>query len=289
MKWTNAAALSLCAMILSGSVLAQTPRGHLVIIGGGNRGPEVMNTFVRLAGGERSRIVVLPMASGLAASAGPEQIAFLKKHGAGQVEYMNLSREQADADSVVRLFDGVTGVFFSGGVQSRLTAALKGTRLERKLHELYRDGAVIGGTSAGAAVMSALMITGDERLNTDTANAYASIRAGNVVTTEGLGFVGDAIVDQHFIRRKRHNRLLSLVLEHPKLIGIGIDEATAIVWNPDRTFDVVGEATVLVLDASDAKDITSDKNGNLAAADLRLHLLKSGDRFDLAARKVLRR
>jgi cyanophycinase len=248
-------AILLALLVVSGSYAEQESCGHLVIIGGGTRGPSIMNTFVRLAGGSRSKVVIFPMASELADTAGPEQTALFKQFGAAEVLYLNLKRSEADEDSSLRLLDGVTGVFFSGGDQSRLTSALKGTRVERRLHRLYQDGAVIGGTSAGAAVMSRIMLTGDERLNKDPANPFNAIQKANIVTADGFGFIDDAIVDQHFIKRRRHNRLISLVLEHPNLIGIGIDEAAAIVVNPDRTFDVVGDATVMVFDATQARGV----------------------------------
>lgn len=279
--------LALCVASIIGQMAASAQTdasGHLVIIGGGKRGPAIMNAFARLAGGERAKIVLFPMASAYADSGIAEQIEGVKRYGTGMVLHMNISRNQANSDSVLRLLDGVTGIYFGGGDQSKLTAVLKGTRVEARIRELYARGAVIGGTSAGAAVMSGLMITGDERIRTDSASAFSTIRKGNVVTAAGFGLIEGAIVDQHFIKRKRHNRLFALVLEHPDLLGIGIDEATAIVLNPDRTFDVVGDATVMVVDASGARSISTDAAGNLAAADLRVHILKSGDRFDMKAR-----
>ena len=276
----------MCA-IAAGTVDAQTPKGSLVIIGGGKRGPEIMNTFVQLAGGKASSIAIFPMASELAESMGAEQTEFLQKYGAGTILYLNIKREQANSDSVLRLLDGVTGVFFSGGDQSKLTRVLKDTRTEAKLHQLYQDGAVLGGTSAGAAVMSKMMLTGAERFNKDSARGYTMIRKDNIITAEGFGFIDEAIVDQHFIKRNRHNRLLTLVLEHPGLVGIGIDESTAIVVHPDKSFDVVGDATVIVYDATQADHITTDKNNNLAGANLRMHILKSGDRFDWKSKKPI--
>jgi cyanophycinase len=265
------------------------PRGHLVIIGGGRRGPEIMQRFVDLCGGPNGKIVLFPMASAYADSGIGEQIEGFTRYGARSVVHLNISRIEADRDSIVHQLDGATGIYFAGGDQSRLTAALKGTRVEQRLHEIYRTGGTIGGTSAGAAVMSQMMITGDERANPDSTNPYSFIRPGNIVTAEGFGFVEDAIVDQHFIRRKRFQRLLSLVLEHPAKLGIGIDEGTAVVMKPDRTFEVVGEATVLVIDASNVRNIGTNPKNDLAASGIMLHLLKSGDRFDRSSRTVMNR
>jgi cyanophycinase len=264
----------------------ENPKGHLVIIGGGKRGPQIMQTFALLSGGEHAKVVVFPMASELADTIGREQAASIQQAGAQTAFSLNINHAQAESDSVAGLLDGVTGVFFSGGDQSRLTAALLGTKTEKRLHQLYRDGAVVGGTSAGAAVMTKMMITGREKSGRDTLNAYTFIKKNNVETTRGFGFLENAIVDQHFIKRKRHNRLISLVLENPHLLGIGIDEATAIVVNPDESFYVVGEGTVMVFDAGRSKSIRENANGHLSAHNVLLHILTAGDSYNMKTRTV---
>jgi cyanophycinase len=153
---------------------------------------------------------------------------------------------------------------------------------------IYNSGGVISGTSAGAAVMSEVMITGNELINKDSTDAFISIQKSNVEVKQGFGFISSAIVDQHFIKRKRHNRLISLVIEKPGLLGIAIDEETSIVVNPDETFEVLGESQVIVLDASDADNINTDKNGNLRADNLKMYLLISGDKFDLKSKEVIK-
>jgi cyanophycinase len=182
----------------------------------------------------------------------------------------------------------VTGVYFGGGDQSRLTAALGGSRVEARLHELYARGAVLAGTSAGAAVMTGVMITGDERRPLSREEAFQKIEAENVVTARGFGFLEGAIVDQHFVRRRRANRLLSAVIENPALLGIGIDEETAIWVRPGRIFEVLGAGPVVVYDAGQAQVGPSSPEHGLAAAGLALHVLRHGSTYDLAARKVLR-
>ena len=266
---------------------ASPPKGHLVIIGGGSHTEQIMQTFVRLAGGRNASVVVFPMASGDAEGTGREQRDELLGDSVAHCISLNLTREQANSDSIVRLLDRTTGVFFSGGDQSLLTAALKGTRVEQRLHEIYRQGGVIGGTSAGAAVMSEIMITGDELLNKDTINAFISIRKNNIKTTPGFGFVTTAIVDQHFVKRKRHNRLISVVLEHPSLLGIGIDESTAIIVNPNNTFTVAGESLVFVYDASRANAVGLNNKGTLSGSPLALHILQAGEIFNFKTRRVV--
>lgn len=268
-------------LLFSASFLEAQPKGHLLIIGGGERTDEIMQRFVELAGGASSTIVVFPMASGYAESVGINQSEQLKKLGVKRSFYLNIDRMQADNDSIVRLLDGVTGVFFSGGDQSKLTAALKGTTMEKKIAEIHARGGVVGGTSAGAAVMSRIMITGEELIHKDSTASFFTIAKGNVETKEGFGFVTEAIIDQHFVVRKRHNRLISLVLENPSLLGIGIDESTCIIVKPDRTFTVLGESVVIVYDARQASGISTVKHGYLSGNGITMSILKSGDRFNL--------
>ena len=274
-------------LVTSASLSQNNPKGNLIIIGGGDRGPEVMNPFVQLAGGEKSKIVFFPMASGYGDSYAGERIADMKKYGAGTVLHLNINKQQANSDSVLALLDGVTGVYFGGGDQAKLTAVLKGTRTEKRLHELYEKGAVLGGTSAGAAVMSAIMLTGDERRPTRD-SSWNKIEADNIITIDGFGFIDDAIVDQHFLIRRRSNRFISVILEHPTKVGVGIDEATAIWVKPDHTFEVLGKSAVVVYDATSA-EVKRDATGyGLRAADVRMSVLRAGSIYDLKSKKVIR-
>jgi cyanophycinase len=163
---------------------------------------------------------------------------------------------------------------------------LKGTKTERAIHRRYVAGAVIGGTSAGAAVMSAIMITGDERHpggvrpvnDSSSASAFMTIARDNIVTDAGFGLISNAIVDQHFLRRKRNNRLVSLVLEQPVHLGVGIDESTALIVEPDGRWRVAGESVATVYDARRAA-ITSPGT-TLGASGITMHVLPAGSRFD---------
>jgi cyanophycinase len=266
---------------------AATPKGHLFIIGGGERPAAMIKKFIALAEGFRSgKIIILPMASSVPEEVGPEQTVQLKNYGANNVEFHILSREEALDPESAKLFEDIGGVFFSGGVQSRLADVLLDTPVHRMLVALYEAGGVIGGTSAGAAVMSEIMITGDEKRKTEEGHAFETIEADNIVTARGFGFIKTAIIDQHFVRRKRHNRLISLVAENPDILGVGIDESTAIVVNPDDTFDVIGERSVIVYDFSGAEIKIFPASG-ISAHDARMHILKQGDTFDLKARKAL--
>lgn len=268
---------------------ASRPLGRLFIIGGGDRPAAMMKRFVDLAASHQSgKIIVFTMASSVPEETGPGLVGELKALGAPEAECQHLSRERASAPESARLLDGAGGVFFSGGDQSRHTAALLDTPVHAALREFYWRGGVVGGTSAGAAVMSEVMITGDERRTPVEGREFETIEAGNVVTARGLGLLGGAVIDQHFVRRKRHNRLLSLLAEHPGLLGIGIDEATAVLVEPEQTFEVIGERSVLIFDPAPARFEVTD-SGLVDARGIVLHILTAGRRFDLLGRKVLDR
>lgn len=279
-------AATLAGLLLVAFAPAPDP-GPLVIIGGGERPHYLMQKIVDLAGGERCRMVVLPMASSAPLDVALYQRWQLEEAGCPEVDFVRFDSITADHDSIVSVLADATGIFFSGGDQNRLTAHMLGTRLLDRVREIHQSGGVVAGTSAGAAVMSEIMITGDEALHPDAEYAFTTIERGNVVTAEGFGFVAGAIIDQHFIARQRQNRLIALVLENPALVGVGIDESTAIIVDRAGAFEVFGENTVMVIDASSATGISADEDGDLSGHDLRLHLLKSGQRYDWSGHRVL--
>ena len=262
---------------------AHTPKGTLLIVGGGPQPPALVQQFVDLAGGRgAARIVVFAEASEDGAKSGEEKADDLRKLGA-QAENIWINRAQANTDSVAHLLDRATGVWFVGGDQVVLDTILRGTKTEAAIRARYMAGAVIGGTSAGAAVMSEVMLTGDERHpggdRRDTTTAFMTIARNNIVTDTGFSLIRDAIVDQHFLRRKRHNRLMSLVLERDPHLGVGIDESTAIVVHPDGTWTVAGESVAVVYDARESQ-ITSPQSHVLGATNMRVHVLPAGSTFD---------
>ncbi|MDQ6891591.1 MAG: cyanophycinase [Acidobacteriota bacterium] len=269
---------------LAGSAAA-APAGHLLIVGGGPLPPPLLARFVELAGGPgTARIVVFPMASS-DPEAGVEMTATLRKMGA-EAERVSLDHAAADTDASAARLANVTGIWFGGGDQALLTKALGGTKTEAAIHQRYRAGAVVGGTSAGAAVMSTPMLTGDEKHPggtrppaKDSPDAYMTIARDNVVTEAGFGLLPGAIVDQHFVRRRRNNRLFSLVLEHPALVGVGIDESTAVEVEPDGTWRVLGASVAVVYDARKAA-ITPPGAGPLGASGVRIDVLPAGSRYD---------
>jgi cyanophycinase len=278
--------VAIAALLLSLPLCALAgPKGHLFIVGGGDWPDGMMNRFVDLAARfGTGRIVILPMASSVPKESAAEETEGFRKLGAKDVVTYILTRKQALKPESAALLDGAGGVFFSGGDQSRLTAVLLDTPVYKKLLELYDQGAVIGGTSAGAAVMSEVMITGDEVRKPAAGREFETLQAANVVTTRGFGFVRKAVIDQHFVTRKRHNRLLSVLAEHPDLLGVAIDESTAVLVRPDGTFEVVGAKQVVVYDPENAK-FRILPNSNIAFTGLVMHALTNGDTFDLNTRK----
>lgn len=262
---------------------ADPVRGTLFIVGGGSQSRDLVTQFVALAGGPgRARIAVLPMASEVATT-GKEKADELRGLGADAF-VVNITREQADADSVVRLLNGATGIWFPGGDQARLTARLQGSAALRAIHVRYRDGAVVGGTSAGAAVMSDSMLTGNQFFPglanaVDSGVSSTRIARRTIEVIPGLGFLHNAIVDQHFIRRQRENRLLSVIMERPAFIGVGIDEGTVLRVDPDGHWSVLGASAVIVFDAR-RSHVTAPNAPRLGAVDMHVSVLPAGSTFD---------
>lgn len=257
------------------------PKGHLVLIGGGKRPSSVMSRFVELSGGPSARILVVPTASELS-----DTVEVYRKElaalGATNVAGLDVrTRLDAQRKALVEEVEKAGGIFFSGGDQRRIVAALGGTPVGDAIVAAWRRGATIGGTSAGTACMSPLMLTGEGDLKV--------LRAGNVELSPGLGLFPGAVLDQHFVARLRQNRLMSVVLEHPQLLGIGIDEGTAVWLRPDGTFQVLGEGSVVVYDAAGATATRTRGEGPvlLGVRNLRTHVLIPGDAFDLAVRSVV--
>jgi len=259
-------------------------RGTLYIVGGGPQPESMVREFVQLAGGPgRARIIVFAMASSSGLTSGEAKAADFRALGA-TARNVFVTHAQADTDSIAQLLADATGVWFGGGDQGLLAAALRGTKTERAIHARYAAGAVIGGTSAGAAVMSARMITGDERRlggdrpPRDSSEAFITIDRRNVVVDSGFALLTNAIIDQHFVRRKRHNRLVSLVLEHPERLGVGIDESTALVVEPDGRWRVAGASVAVIYDARGST--VTGSGVPLGASGIRMHVLPAGSRFD---------
>lgn len=270
--------------LLALPVMADHGRGHLILVGGGDKPLAAMQKFVELAGGKTAPIVVVPTASEAEDTADYYKKLFLDEHGVSDVVVLPIrTREDADRPELVAATRRARGVFFSGGDQTRILKALAGSAVLGAMREVFARGGVIGGTSAGTACQSEKMITGEGN--------FKVIEAGSVELWEGLGFLPDhVVVDQHFIARQRQNRLISVILAHPEHLGVGVDEDTAIWVRPDQTFDVIGASSVMIFDARGAATRGVSQEGEralLGIHGMRMHILLPGESFDLKARTPL--
>jgi cyanophycinase len=255
-------------------------RGHLVLNGGGSKPRAVMELFVELAGGTDAAIVVFPTASGEPDTGDDYRKLFAEEYGCSDVVLADVKTAgDAQDPALAERVAAAAGIFFSGGDQRRITKALIDTPVGHAVVEAHRRGAVVGGTSAGTACQSELMITGD--------GDFSVVVADNVELWRGLGLFPGVVVDQHFIARQRQNRLISVVLEHPELLGVGIDEATAVWVRPDGTFQVVGEGSVMVFDAAGSEIRRTEGSAGetkLGVRGLLTHILLPGEIFDVKGR-----
>lgn len=283
---SSAAALSCSLIIIAGMCLAgpalgdgakEPPhRGSLIIVGGGDTPAAVQERFVALAGGPgKARIALFPMASTAFDEEAREVMADLQKLNA-DTTLLNMDRKEADTEATARFLEHFTGYWFLGGDQNRLAAMLLGTRALDVIERRYQEGAVVGGTSAGAAVMTNEMLTGKPKAGK---GELPAISRGSIDVGKGFGLLPGAIVDQHFLKRARYNRLLSAVLDQPHLIGAGIDEETALQVRADGRWEVLGNSYVKVIDARRAR-MTHDRKSHVAAGNIRLHILPKGSVFD---------
>lgn len=242
--------------------------GSLVIIGGGLRDEAILERFFELAGGLDSPVVVIPTAGG-----GDDYgenwrgLRAFKRVGATQLTLLHTrDRQEADSAGFVEPIRQARGVYFTGGRQWRLADAYLNTRTHRELEALLERGGVIGGSSAGATIQGSYLVRGDTSTNT--------IMMGDHV--EGFGFLRNVGIDQHLLRRNRQFDLLEVIQAHPDLLGIGIDENTAIVVRGD-SFDVIGQGYVAIYDS---KRMIEPQGS--------FYFLAPGDRYDLKLRRATR-
>jgi cyanophycinase len=254
-----------------------------VLIGGGEKPAEAMRKFVELAGGPQALIVAIPTASKEPDTGAYYVKLFKEEYGCANVSSLEItSKADAMRPDYAALAGKAGGIFFGGGDQIRITDALLGTPVGGAIADAFARGAVIGGHSAGTACQSDPMITGE--------GDFKVIRTNSVELWQGLGFFRGVVVDQHFIARQRSNRLVSVILEHPGLLGVGVDEDTAVWVRPDGTFQVMGKSCVMVLDAKGAevsRQPVETGQDLLGVHGMRVHILLPGESFDLARRAVI--
>jgi cyanophycinase len=263
------------ALVASSGLQAQTtppvvgPQvGTLVVVGGGMRDPAILERFLELAGGPDAPIVVIPTAGGAQTydQSYPGLQAFRQLGATDLVVLHTTDPKVSDTEAFVAPLRRARGVWFPGGRQWRLADAYLDTRVHEALRDVLRRGGVVGGSSAGATILGSYLARGDSSTNT--------VMMGDHVV--GFGFLRDTAIDQHLLRRNRQFDLIEVVEAHPELLGIGLDEDTAIVVQGDE-FEVIGRSYVAIYDH--ARQL--DSGG-------RFYFLEAGDRFDLRTRRAFR-
>ncbi len=266
---------------MSGS---QTKR-QLVIIGGAEDKEgdcQILREFVRRAGGTKARIVIMTAATELPREVGENYIRVFERLGAEDARIIDTeTRDDASSSTALEAISKATGVFFTGGDQARITSILKDTEIDTAIHKRFSEGIVVGGTSAGAAVMPDVMIVeGDSETNP---------RIEIVDMGPGLAFLPGVVIDQHFSQRGRLGRLISALAQQPAVLGFGIDENTAMIVT-DSQIEVVGEGSVTIVDESEVIHNNIDeilKDEALAICGARLHILPHGYKFDLKTHRPI--
>jgi cyanophycinase len=257
-----------------------TGKGTLVIIGGhedkeGDRA--ILKAIAQHVNGRRLVVATI-------ASQEPEgyfqsyQSVFGELGVADTVELYVEDRAEAHDPEKLSAFDGARAVFFTGGDQLRIASQIGETPIEHRVREIYERGGVIAGTSAGASAMSETMLV--------RGSNSESFRIGALQMAPGLGLIRNVVIDQHFAERGRIGRLIGAVAQNPRMLGIGIDEDTAIIVEGEQ-FEVLGSGAVYLLDGTQVTHSNiaeGDSDKALSIFDLALHVLGSGDTFDFRSR-----
>lgn len=264
MKMNARFALAFAVFVL----LVQSAVGQqrLMVVGGGTRPAEATKKFVEWSGGTKSKILVITWASAEEDSSYDGTQKVFMAANPGSVEHA--VKSPLDTEKRAKFIEQLkvaTGVYFGGGDQNRIMDVLKDDELLKMVRTKYAAGTPFGGTSAGAAVMSDPMMTGEADLKI--------LDGKKVGVRPAIGFVPDVMFDQHFLLRQRHNRLFGFVMENPKYLGIGINEGMAVMIENNRDLTTVGPTQVMFIDAK-------GRNGAML-----VHFLKAGDRYDLKKRK----
>ncbi|MCK8490597.1 MULTISPECIES: cyanophycinase [Spirosoma] len=253
-------------------------KGSLVIVGGGNMAPELWSRFVELAGGPAAaNIVIIPTAGeDSSASKAPRETERLQSLGVKNITVLHTRDPKvANQESFVAPLKKATGVWFVGGRHWRLTDSYLNTLAHKEFNAVLSRGGVIGGTSAGATIQGSFMVRGDTKGN--------SIMIGD--HTQGLDFIHNVTIDQHVLRRNRQFDLIDVIKSRPELLGVGIDEGTAIVVQ-QNTFEVIGASYVAVYTAEQIANNAKYPSGQNSTGGP-FFFLGKGQKFDLQARKVI--
>ncbi|MDP4163644.1 MAG: cyanophycinase [Bacillota bacterium] len=262
--------------------------GPLLIIGGAEEkysGVTILEKFIDLSKRHDGKVGILTTATEYPVEVGEEYQEVFAKLGSRDTITLDVdSREKADDKGILDSVKDLSALFITGGDQSRLTKMITGSTLHKLLLNKWRQGMVVSGTSAGASIMGKHMIVSAMTKDED--------EILQVEMDKGFGFMENLLIDQHFSQRARFDRLLGAIAGNPNLIGIGIDENTAILVEGDR-FEVLGEHQVLILDGKESSyvEVNKSETGSeeLTVSNFKLHTLTSGCHFDLVKRILIRK
>ncbi len=258
--------------------------GPLLAIGGAEdktRDRIILRRFVELSGGSDANIAVIPTASRIQ-DAGEQYRGIFGDLGVDKVNVLDI-RDRADAneDGIVSKLENATGVFMTGGNQVRLARILGRTRTGELINQRNQHGVPVAGTSAGASVMSTVMVAGGQSGPTP--------RQRMAKLSRGLGLIDSVIIDQHFTERNRVSRLVAMVSYNPGLLGVGIDEDTAALFSPEGVIEVIGRGSVLIVDGSRMESDIESVNGATppTISNALIHFVAEGGRYSLDERNVV--
>lgn len=248
----------------------------------------ILTRFLELSGGKRARIVVVPTASATPEKVGQNYVGIFSKLGASSVEVLDVKeQEDANADATLEMLSRASGIFITGGAQATLVSLLVGTLAMDCIRLRNAEGVVVAGTSAGASVVAGHMMLGGTGLAGNSNDAAA--RKSMVELVAGFGLLQDIIVDQHFSARGRMGRLLSIFAANPGLLGVGLDEDTAVVIDKEGVLETLGTGMVTIINGRNARsDYFEREVGEvLTVVDSHLFVFGPGHRFDLNTRSPL--
>lgn len=259
------------------------PKGTLFIIGG--REDKLKDRIILRALVERlgtGKLVVTTVASDQHKELWEEYEQVFRTLGVKQIEHLTITQRAEPAEVPhLAMLQNAKAIFFTGGDQLKITTKLGGTPLIERIEQIFKNGGIVAGTSAGASVMSATMLVGGHHNQSHKIGTSLSL-------VPGLGFVKDIIIDQHFSERGRIGRLLGAVAQNPRMLGVGIDENTAIIVKGGKYFQVLGSGAVYVVDGHGQTYTNISEEAterSLSAFHLRLHVLSQPDCFDLVQRE----
>ena len=280
MKRTLIQSIGIIALYLTGcNQEHETVSGRLYIIGGGSRPVTMLNELADLSGiRSAGYMYVLPMASSEPDSAILRAKEDFKPTGIKSISGYNFRSGVVPPQAQLDSLKNAGLIYISGGDQSRFMAVVLNTPVMEAVLQAYQNGSVIAGTSAGAAVMSKKMITGNQKMHLSPDAGFTTIEADNIEITQGLGLLKDVILDQHFIKRQRLNRLVAAAVENPEQLCVGIDESTAIIVEGDIA-TVSGNGQVIVIKNMGKGSIV--RNGLLGSGGLQLCVYLPGQKFNL--------